>query len=149
MNNLIKRHKENGHQKEQQGYFPSPFNSFFENVFSNESLFSKVPSVNIYETDQNFVLEFSAPGFKKENFSIELENDVLSISGTTKEEKHEEKRSYTRREFGMSSFKRSFTIPETVDANRIDAHYEDGLLKITMSKRDEARPKPPRTIQIS
>jgi HSP20 family protein len=129
-------------------FFPSPFNSLFENVFSTDMV-SRVPSVNVYETDHEVVLEFSAPGYKKEDIRIELEKDLLSISGSIKKEESKENRSYSRREFELSSFKRSFTIPEIVDTEKIDASYEDGLLKVKMAKRDEAKPKPPRTIQIS
>lgn len=140
----------NGHGRgHEMPFFPSPLSSLFENVFSTEGSVAKVPSVNIYETDHEFVLEFSAPGYKKEDFQIEIDKDLLSISGTTKREESTEKRSYSRREFSTSSFKRSFTIPEIVDTEKINASYEDGLLVVKMAKRDEAKPKPPRTIQIS
>jgi HSP20 family protein len=152
MDIVKKQTNNNGHgaQRERDlSFFPSPFNSLFENVFSTEGMVSRVPSVNVYETDHEVVLEFSAPGYKKDDIKIELEKDLLSISGEIKNEQTDEKRSYSRREFQMSSFKRSFTIPEIVDTDKINASYEDGLLKVSMPKRDEAKPKPPRTIQIS
>jgi HSP20 family protein len=152
MDIVKKQNPSNGHglhRDRDLSFFPSPFNSLFENVFSSEGMISRVPSVNVYETDHEVVLEFSAPGYKKGDIKIELDKDLLSISGSIKNEKTDEKRSYSRREFEMSSFKRSFTIPDMVDTDKIDASYEDGLLKITMSKRDEAKPKPPRSIQIS
>ncbi len=150
MDIIKKQNQGNGHGRERElPFFPSPLSSLFENVFSTEGMVAKVPSVNIYETEHEFVLEFSAPGYKKDDFQIELEKDLLSISGNTKKEESTEKRSYSRREFSTSSFKRSFTIPTSVDTEKINANYEEGMLIVKMAKRDEAKPKPPRTIQIS
>lgn len=147
---IVKRNKSNGNQgSRENNFFPSPFNSLFDNVFSNENMIAKVPSVNVYETEHSFVLEFSAPGYKKEDFSIELENDLLSISGTYQSDNSEEQRTYTRREFGISTFKRSFSLPDSVDPEKIEASYENGLLKVTMMKREEAKPKPPKSIKVS
>lgn len=109
-----------------------------------------VPAVNIKETDLNFELELAAPGKKKEDFDIEIDHNVLTISSEDKsetEEKDEEGR-YTRKEFNYSSFRRAFTLPETINPEKINANYQDGVLKISLPKREEALPKPKRMIEI-
>jgi HSP20 family protein len=107
-----------------------------------------VPPVNIRETDMTFEVELSAPGKAKEDFNIELDNDMLTISSEQKSENTSEDGKFTRREFSHSSFRRSFTLPETVKEDEIKASYENGILKITLPKREEALPKPKRMIDI-
>jgi HSP20 family protein len=107
-----------------------------------------VPPVNIRETDQSFEVELSAPGKAKEDFNIELDNDLLTISSEFKTENTVEEGKFTRREFSHSSFRRSFTLPETVKEDDIKASYENGILKISLPKREEALPKPKRLIDI-
>jgi len=109
------------------------------------------PAVNVKENDNEFILEVAAPGMKKEDFKLELDNNVLSISSEKKEEKETEDKEekFTLREFSYSSFKRSFTLPETVDHSKISADYKDGVLKIELPKREEAKVQPKRTIEIS
>ena len=87
-------------------------------------------------------------GFKKGDFNIELDNDVLIISSEVKKENESKEENYSRREFSVSSFKRAFTLPETVDKEEINAVYEGGILKLTLPKREEALPKPKRLIEI-
>ncbi|HEX9979326.1 MAG TPA: Hsp20/alpha crystallin family protein [Flavobacterium sp.] len=108
-----------------------------------------VPPVNIRETDSSFMVELSAPGKSKEDFNIEIDNDLLTISSEFKSENTTEEGKFTRREFTCSSFKRSFTLPETVKEDDITASYENGILKISLPKKDEALPKPKRSIDIS
>ena len=110
---------------------------------------ASVPAVNVQENDDQYVIEVAAPGMKKDDFKVEVNNDVLTISAE-KEEKDEKKdEGYTRREFCYSSFNRSFAIPKNeVDDSKIDAKYEDGILKIKLHKREEVKPKPARTIEI-
>ncbi len=109
---------------------------------------SSIPAVNIKETDKAYVIELAAPGLKKEDFEIDLDNNVLTISYQKKDEKKEEEANYTRREFFFTEFKRSFTLPETADVEKIDAKYKDGILEITIEKKDEAKVKPRKKIQI-
>jgi HSP20 family protein len=99
-------------------------------LFNGETL----PAVNIRETKNNYELEVAAPGYKKEDFNITTENGMLNISAETSEEKNEEKENYTRREFSCASFVRTFTLPENVDKNDINAKYRDGLLLIELKK---------------
>ena len=94
------------------------------------------------------MLELAIPGFKKEDFNIEIDNDVLTISSEVKKDNEIKEENYTRREFSVSSFKRAFTLPETVNAEAINAVYEGGVLTLTLPKREEALPKPKRLIEI-
>ena len=130
--------------------FPSLMNDLFKPEFLSglENLNTATPAVNIKENEGNFELELAIPGFKKEDFNIELDNDVLTISSEVKKESDANDENYTRREFSFSSFRRSFTLPETVDNGKINANYEDGILKLTLPKREEALPKPKRLIEI-
>jgi HSP20 family protein len=110
-----------------------------------------LPAVNIRETDSDFLVEMAAPGMLKENFRVELENNVLTISSEHKEENHDQnKEHYQRREFSYQTFQRTFTLPkEVVDSDKIHAKYENGLLRLVIPKREEARKKAPRIIKIS
>jgi HSP20 family protein len=108
-----------------------------------------VPAVNVVENPESFKVEVAAPGLKKEHFHINLHNNVLSIAAHTEQDKEESNGRYTRREFGYTSFQRSFTLPNSVDAERIQANYQDGVLYIHLPKREEAKEKPARQIDIS
>lgn len=111
-----------------------------------------VPAVNIRETDENFILELAAPGMEKEDFHIEVTpTNLLVISSEKKpedERKNQENR-FTLKEFWYSVFSRSFTLPESVDAEQINANYRNGLLELTLPKKPEALPKPSRMIRIN
>jgi HSP20 family protein len=111
---------------------------------------SSLPAVNIRETGDHYLVEVAAPGMKKDDFKLVLENHLLTIS-SAKEEEQESKEhgDYTRREFRYHSFRRSFTLPNTADAEHIHATYHDGVLSIQIPKKEEAKQKPPRMIEIS
>lgn len=110
-----------------------------------------LPAVNIRETENSYQVEMAAPGMKKEDFKIELDNNILTISSEKTEEHEEnEKEKYSRKEFSYQSFQRSFTLPkEVVDEERIEAHYTNGVLYLTIPKRESAKQKPPRKIEIA
>lgn len=111
-----------------------------------------VPAVNIRETDNSYDVEMAAPGMKKEDFRVELDNNILTISSEKTEEREEggEKEKYSRREFSYQAFQRSFSLPkEVVDEDKIQAHYRDGVLHLSIPKKEEAKQKPPRKIQIA
>lgn len=123
-------------------------NSFFDD-FITRDLFDfgmpkvnrnefTLPSVNIREQENGFEIHLAAPGVRKEDFKINLDRNVLTISSEnrTENEEKDEKGGFTRREFNYSAFSRSFTLPEVVDAERIDASYEDGILKINVPKKE-------------
>lgn len=107
------------------------------------------PSVNIVETDDAFQVEMAAPGMKKENFHLELDNDTLTIQAEVTKTDNEKTENFTRREFNYQSFKRSFYLPNTVEADQIKAVYKDGILGLTIPKKEEAKRKPVKTIKIS
>jgi len=118
------------------------FANFFDNFEkANQSLTTKtdsnIPSVNIIENDNNFVLEVAAPGVKKDQFNINLENQILTISREVEEMKDENNENYTRREFVYSNFNRSFTLPKSIKFDNIAADYSDGILRVTLPKKEE------------
>ncbi len=110
-----------------------------------------VPSVNIKETKDDFEVQLAAPGMKKDDFKIHLDGNTLTISSVTSNERNDEKDgNYSRREFSYQSFQRSFTLPkDVVDSDKIKAKYEDGVLHLNVPRREEAKQKPPRLIQVS
>ena len=130
--------------------FPSLMNDIFNPDWFGgmESMNRNVPAVNIKEDETSFHIEFAVPGFKKDDFNIELDNDVLTISSEVKETKETKEEKFTRKEFSFTSFRRAFTLPETVDGGNINAHYEYGILKLLVPKKEEALPTPKRLIEI-
>ncbi|RLD59516.1 MAG: Hsp20/alpha crystallin family protein [Bacteroidetes bacterium] len=134
---------------------PSLFDRFLENDlfdwtnrnYSNTN--TTLPAVNIKEDKDGFEVEMSAPGLDKKDFKIELNNSVLTISSEKEIEKEtKEGQQFTRREFSYQSFSRSFTLPETVENEKISAKYENGILSINIPKKEEAKPKPTKQIEI-
>lgn len=120
--------------------FPSVFN-WMDDFFSEDlNGFWKtnaiMPAVNIVENKNEFRVDVAVPGYKKDDFKIEVKNGNLNISAETKEEKEEKDDAYTRREWKYSSFQRSFTLPENVKSDDIAAKYEDGVLKIALPKKN-------------
>jgi len=134
---------------------PSLFDRFFDNDmfdwtnknFSDTN--TTLPSVNVKEDKDNFIVEMAAPGFEKKDFKIELNNDLLSISSEKKTENETKGgKRFTKREFSYQSFCRSFTLPVTVENEKISAKYENGILNIAIPKKEEAKPKPIKQIAI-
>lgn len=139
-----------------ENYFPTFFDRFWNNDLMDWNLTnfsesnSSLPAVNVKETNDEYCIEVAAPGMTKNDFKINLHNNVLTISSEKEEEKNEEKENYTRKEFSYQSFQRSFTVPENnVKSDAIEAAYNDGILKVTLPKREEVKPKPMREIKIS
>jgi len=136
-------------------HLPSMVDRFFEGDFfdwSNRNFSltnTTLPSVNIRENDNEFKVEVAAPGFDKKDFRLELDHDVLTISSEkrieneTKEDEH-----FNKREFSYQSFTRSFSLPNTVDGEQIDATYDKGILQISIPKREESKQKPSRMIEV-
>ncbi|MDD7884911.1 Hsp20/alpha crystallin family protein [Flavivirga sp. 57AJ16] len=138
-----------------QNQLPSLFDRLFSNDFEgwNRNNFSDtnttLPSVNIKEDADAYFVEMAAPGFEKSDFNIELNNDLLTISSEkkiTNEVKDDER--ISKQEFSYQSFKRSFTLPELVEDEKISAKYENGILSIAIPKKEEAKPKPVKQIKI-
>lgn len=133
---------------------PSLFSDFFSTDFFNDDFFQRpvtkwLPAANIKETPAEFKVELSAPGMKKEDFKIEVHDDVLNIEGNTEEEKEENNERYTRKEFKKTSFVRSFRLPQNIISDKIDGKYENGILKLVLPKRDEAKAIGPKKVNIS
>ena len=113
----------------------------FENDFSKNDSTCRgdLPAVNISEDEKQFSLEMAAPGLKKDDFKINLDNQLLTISKEEKEEKEEKNDNYTRREFVYNSFSRSFRLPKTIVVDKVKADYKSGILKITLPKDEKAK----------
>ncbi|MDP3469753.1 MAG: Hsp20/alpha crystallin family protein [Daejeonella sp.] len=129
------------------------FTDFFDNerffdIFPKE-LVNRTPSVNIIENGKKFKIELSAPGLKKGDFQIDIDNNILTISAEKEEDKEEENEQFTKREFSYSSFSRSFILPESVDNNQVKAKYEDGLLKIDIEKKEDAKQSRKKQVKVS
>ncbi|MBP6459351.1 MAG: Hsp20/alpha crystallin family protein [Crocinitomicaceae bacterium] len=139
--------------------FPT-VNSFFNDFFGNDFFDwntpafspkgSTLPSVNLKETETGYEVELAAPGLNKEDFVIEVHNNVLSISSEKKVEKEEkdEQGNYTRREFNYSSFKRSFTLPKSAEEKNVQAVYDNGILKVSIAKKETEKEKIPTKIEV-
>lgn len=135
--------------------FPSLLSDFFDNdkFFSTRwidtQLEKSLPAVNIKENGNEFNIEFAAPGFNKNDFKINIEANVLTVSAEKKEEKNEKNERFTRQEFSYNSFNRSFTLPQTVEGEKIDAKYTDGILKLHIPKKEEAKKLPKKEITVA
>jgi len=145
---LIKRNEAN--------WLPSVFDDMFKadwlgGTTNVNSIGTSIPAVNIQESDDNFMVEVAAPGKTRNDFNIELDNDILTISSEEKKENEttEKNGRYTRKEFSYSNFKRAFSLPETVDNEKIAASYENGVLVINLPKKEEAKVQAKRMIEIS
>lgn len=135
--------------------FPSLLDRLFDNdIFdwsdtNHSRTNTTLPSVNIKASDDEFSLELVAPGFEKGDFNIDLKDNLLTISSEKKiENELKEGERFTSREFSYQSFSRSFTMPKTVDGQKISARYDNGILKVSIPKLEEAKPKAPKQIEI-
>jgi HSP20 family protein len=126
--------------------FQNFFDSDFSDIFNRRGI---DPAANIIEHPDSFELDLAAPGLKKDDFKIHLENSILTISSEVEDSKEEESKNYTRKEFHYSSFSRSFNLPKTIDLDKIKADYENGILKVILPKKDEARVDIRKEIKIS
>jgi HSP20 family protein len=136
--------------------WPNLFDDFFNRdlVNWNNSNFSTtdttIPAVNIKETAENYEIEVAAPGMTKKDFKVELEGNLLTISSQRANQEEGENERYSRKEFSYQSFQRTFNLQkDVVDIEKIQARYENGLLQLSIPKKEEAKQKPPRLIQIS
>jgi HSP20 family protein len=125
--------------------FPSVFDDFFKpwnEWFPGSGAWFReltVPAVNVTESNNAFKVSLAAPGLKKSDFNIDVEGNILTISSEKEESKEENDNRYTRKEYSYSSFSRCFTLPQEVQQDKIDAGYEDGVLNLTLPKKEEAR----------
>ncbi|MFN0275584.1 MAG: Hsp20/alpha crystallin family protein [Chitinophagales bacterium] len=121
---------------------PALFNVFDELFNSNwpEKFFDVkgtfIPSVNVSESEKEFKLEFAVPGFSKQDFHVDVEKDYITVSAKREENKETKEGKFTRKEFSYGSFQRTFTLPENIDSEKIDAVYENGILNIVLPKKE-------------
>ncbi|HRV55004.1 MAG: Hsp20/alpha crystallin family protein [Mangrovimonas sp.] len=158
MSNLVPTKRNNGTTRPSNlatfAGFPSWIDELFNKNFGTEFMSNfntgiTLPSVNIKDNADNFEVHMAVPGFDKKDFDINVDNHILSISAENKVENEHEEANFTRREFGYSNFRRSFTLPETVDTDKISATYKDGILNVMIPKLEEAKKKPMRSIEVS
>ncbi|WP_291401698.1 Hsp20/alpha crystallin family protein [Daejeonella sp.] len=124
-----------------------PWNDWFE----GRELWSRatsLPPVNIMEQENQYLVTLAAPGMKREDFKIDLSGNMLNISNETEEEKEETEKTFTRKEYNYRGFSRSFSLPEGIDTEKIEAKYEDGILKITLPRTEESKMKVGKSIPI-
>jgi HSP20 family protein len=146
------------------GMFPTVVsklvNPLFEDFFTRDisdwadksipSIGVNLPSVNLKETETKLEIELAAPGLRKEDFKIEVDNNMLIISAEREEKKEEanKKDNYVRKEFNYQSFYRSFNLPENADENKIEATYKDGILDVSIAKKRVDRKKTLKAIPV-
>jgi HSP20 family protein len=133
--------------------------TLFSDIFNDAKFFGRnwldkefgqaFPAVNINESNKEFSLEFAAPGFKKEDFKVNVDDNVLTVNAEKQEKKSEEAKRYTRKEFSYNSFSRSFTLPANANAEKIDAKYTDGILKLSVPKLEETKTLPKKEITVA
>ena len=133
---------------------PSLFTDFFndgflDNDFMNLPLTRWVPSANVRETEDEYVIELAAPGLEKDEFRVEVQEGVVIIEGNHEEEREERSQDYQKMEFKTTSFKRSFRLLQPVIEDKVDAKYAHGILKLTLPKREEAKSIGKKLIKIS
>ena len=133
--------------------YPNLVNSFFNKDLMDERFApayqGTAPAVNIVESAEGYRIEVAAPGLQKSDFKLNLDHNRLTISAEKENKSEEQNEKYTRREFSYSSFQRTFTLPGAVDSEKINATYVDGILQVALPKREEAKVKPARTIEIA
>ncbi|MBW6459421.1 MAG: Hsp20/alpha crystallin family protein [Bacteroidales bacterium] len=137
-----------------QSGFPGLIDEFFgrdvfPGFFLDVDKRMNVPAVNIIEGKDDFRIEVAAPGLDKKDFKIDLDNNVLTISSEKEEKNEQNEYRFMRREFSYSSFSRSFSLPDTANTEKVTAKHADGILTVTIPKREEAKVKPSREIKIS
>jgi len=100
-----------------------------------------VPAVNIHEDNENYFFDVESPGMDRDDFDVNIENHVLSIKGEKKREEKKKEKNYYREEISYGSFMRSFSLPELADSSKVNAEYDNGVLKLKISKRETVKPK--------
>lgn len=119
--------------------FNDVFESMFNDSFFSDRMMSRVPAVNVSETQDHYQIEMTAPGLNKNDFDVKLDRNILTVSVEQQKQDVQENKKFNRREFSYTSFVRSFALPETADDANIDARYENGVLKLQVAKKEEAK----------
>lgn len=135
--------------------FPSLLSDFFDTDrflsprWLEREFENTIPSVNIRENGKEFSIDLAAPGFSKDQFHVNVEDNVLTVSAEREEEKKDKGERFTRKEFSYNSFSRSFTLPQSVNADKVDAKYENGVLRLTLPKKEVTISKPAKQINVA
>ena len=133
---------------------PTLFDDFFKpwnEWYGNSGLWGRVlevPAVNITEEKGQYLVSLAAPGMKKDDFRIDVDGNMLTISSQQEEEKEETEKRFTRREYSYSSFSRSFTLPDEINKEKIEAKYEEGILKVSLPRKEEAKKPTAKNIAV-
>lgn len=131
-------------------YVPAYWDDFFnDSFFTGMSRFNRTPSVNILEDEKEYRIEMAVPGMTRDDFRIDLEDDILTIAAEKRDEKEEKNHRYTRREFSSGTFKRSFRLPETVDQDKIGASHQNGILIVSLPRQEVEVQKAAKQIEVS
>ncbi|MEO1033613.1 MAG: Hsp20/alpha crystallin family protein [Bacteroidota bacterium] len=137
--------------------FPSWTNEGLKSFLSSDDFFhsdffeedSLMPAMNVKEHNDDFEIEFAAPGFDKKDFEVTIEDNILNVCGEKKHEAEEKEEDYTRKEFSYNSFKRSLTLPKSVNTDQdVKAVYKDGILKLKLLKKEEAKVQQPKKVEV-
>ncbi len=147
--------------KKKNGEMPTLFSDWFRPSSIFDSMFSDmgsrlpsrigvtIPSANIKETDKEYQIELAAPGLRRQDFHVDLNNNLLTIRAEKEDEKEEEEDDYSRKEYVYNSFSRSFQLPSNTVADKIDAKYVDGVLRIHIPKKEISQQKTRKQINVS
>ena len=132
---------------------PSLFNLFFDDfatkeLVNNTKPMARVPKANIIENENSFEIQLAAPGATKDDFKVEIDDDLLKISSEIQSSELEKKKTFHRKEFSYQSFARSFRLPDNVDSNKIEASYERGVMTITLPKTKDSKVEKARQIKV-
>jgi HSP20 family protein len=117
--------------------FFKPWNDWFDGGLWGKTM--NIPAVNITENKDEYLVSLAVPGMKKDDFKIDVDGNMLTISSEKEETKEEKEKRFTRKEYNYSSFSRSFTLPDEVNKEKIDAKYEDGILKLMLPRKEELK----------
>ncbi len=123
-----------------------PWNNWFDNKYLVKTM--NMPAVNVTENEKEYKLTVAVPGMKKEDFKIDVEGNMLTISSEREESKEQKDEKYTRKEYNYTSFSRSFTLPDDVSRGKIDASYKDGILNVVMPRNEEIKKSSNKSITV-
>jgi len=128
--------------------FPEIFD-FDRDIFKLSGKSLVIPDANIVENHKDFKIELAAPGLERKDFKVEVEDGILTISSEKEEEKKEEHKNYWKKEFSYNSFSRSFKLPDNSLPDKVEAKYENGILNVTVPKKEVTPSKPVKEIKVS
>ena len=133
--------------KKQHNFLPLVFDNFFRDTWDiMPAIRNNSPATNIKESDKDFIIEFAIPGKSNNDFEIELDNQLLTVKTIDNISKNDY--NYMQQQFNFSTFSKSYELPDSVDLNKIDSHYRNGMLTVILPKRKEFHTQPKRLISV-